>query len=277
MNGNADFTMLGESRNPMKRTKLAMCNYITDVEVLKKKAILNGFEGIDWSFTLQDLPENESEVERLIERISKLKPLEVRYHCAFNGLDLGDTGVDKGDRAIRIFRRACGVVSRLEGRFMTIHLGLGRESFGDLSWDRSVEALADLVSYARGLGVCICLENLASGWSSRPELFEKLVRKSNAGVTLDIGHARVSPSVQSQHYTVEDFITPHHERVFNAHIYHEENENGHRPPEKLEDVIDRLNLLSSLPCDWWVLELREEGPLLSTLKFVRDFLETKSD
>jgi sugar phosphate isomerase/epimerase len=75
---------------------------------------------------------------------------------------------------------------------MTIHLGLGRLDYEDLSWERSVKRLGDLVRYGEDLGVCVCLENLASGWSSRPELVEKLVRKSKAAVTLDIGHARVN-------------------------------------------------------------------------------------
>jgi len=160
---------------------------------------------------------------------------------------------------------------------MTVHVGLGRDSSDGLSWERSVRALADLGSFAERLGLCVCLENLASGWSSRPELFEKLVRKSNAGVTLDIGHATVSPSVQSHQYAFEDFVLPHYDRVFNAHVYHEEMEGEHTAPKKLEDVWDRLHLLSYLPCDWWALELREENGLFSTLKVVRDFLNAMPD
>jgi hypothetical protein len=118
----------------------------------------------------------------------------------------------------------------------------------------------------------VCLENLASGWSSRPELFEKLVRKSKAAVTLDIGHARMSPSVQSQRFDLEDFVTPHLRRVLNAHIYHEERNDRHTAPESLADLEDRLHLLTCLPCDWWVLELREEKALLETLRVVREFL-----
>jgi hypothetical protein len=79
--------------------------------------------------------------------------------------------------------------------------------------------------------------------------------------------------VLSQHYAFEDFVAPHHERVCNAHVYHEEKNDGHTAPEKLDDVLDRLQLLSCLPCDWWVLELREEHALLSTLAVVRKFFD----
>jgi sugar phosphate isomerase/epimerase len=247
------------------------------VEKLRHTALAHGFSGVDWTFKLQDLPTNDVDELRLIKRISRLHPMEVRYHCAFEGVDLGDADPSKADAAMEIFRRACRLVSKVDGRFMTVHVGLGRESSMDLSWEHSVAALTGLVGYADALGVCVCLENLACGWSSRPDLFEKLVRKSGAGITLDIGHARVSPSVESQHYAFEDFVLPHYDRVFNAHVYHEEREDGHLPPEKLDDLIERLNLLRCLPCDWWVLELREENTLLSTLKIVRQFLDAMSD
>ena len=258
----------------MTPVKLAMCNFVTDVDRLRNTALAHGFSGVDWTFKLEDLPTNDVEESRLIKRVSRLHPIEVRYHCAFEGIDLGDADPSKAEAATEIFRRACRLISKLHGRFMTVHVGLGRDSSLDLSWEGSLQALADLVSYGTGLDVCVCLENLASGWSSRPELFEKLVRKSGAGVTLDIGHARVSPSVETKHYVYEDFILPHYDRVFNAHVYHEELEEGHLPPEKLDDLRDRLDLLRCLPCDWWVLELREESALLSTLKIVHEFLDS---
>jgi sugar phosphate isomerase/epimerase len=252
-----------------------MCNFIPDVDGLKKTALAYGFSGVDWTFKPHDLPANSLDESRLLKKISRLHPLEVRYHCAFKGIEFGDADPTNADEAMETYRKVCRMVSRLDGRFMTVHLGLGPRSSDELSWERSVEGLAELVSYAESLGVTLCLENLASGWSSWPELFERLIRKSNAGVTLDIGHARVSPSVESCRYDFEDFVSPHHERVFNAHIYHEEREDGHLPPGQLEDVEDRLFLLSMLPCDWWVLELREEAALLSTLRVVRQFMEMR--
>lgn len=256
----------------MASPKLALCNFIPDVDSLRRTALMHGFAGVDWTFKVEDLPTNEAEEADLHRRIQGLSPLEVRYHCAFNGVDLGDEDQERAQSAFAIFKRACQTVAGLKGRYMTIHLGLGRLDYEDLSWDRSVDRLASLVAYGKALGVCVCLENLASGWSSRPELFEKLVRKTDAAVTLDIGHARMSPSVQSQRFDVEDLVTPHHRKVLNAHIYHEERDDRHTAPESLADLEDRLHLLTCLPCDWWVLELREEKALLETLKVVREFL-----
>jgi sugar phosphate isomerase/epimerase len=254
--------------------RLAMCNFISDASLLKGFALTNGFSGVDWTFKVEDLPRTPWDETRLLKKIARLRPLEVRYHCAFKGIDLGDVRSEEAERAMKIFRDVCRLVGKLDGRYVTIHVGLGRDSTKGLSWERSLTALADLVNYGKSLGITICLENLAWGWSSRPELFEKFIRKSRAGVTVDIGHARVSPSVQSQHYAFEDFVAPHQEKIFNAHIYHEEWEDGHTPPQRLDDIRDRLQILTSLPCNWWVLELREQGALLTTLEMVRDYLDS---
>ena len=162
----------------MTQPKLALCNFIPDVGQLRQTALDHGFSGVDWTFSLEDLPASDSEESRLRRRIARLEPLEVRYHCAFNGIDLGDTDIQKANAAQSIFRKACRLVSGLEGKFMTVHLGLGRESYDQLCWERSVGSLADLVDFAEDLGIRVCLENLASGWSSRPELFDTILRSS---------------------------------------------------------------------------------------------------
>ncbi|MDD3579926.1 MAG: TIM barrel protein [Desulfobacca sp.] len=256
----------------MSRPKLACCNFIPNFKELRQFALEYGFAGIDWTFTSPSMPQTRSQLTDLVKGIAGLYPLEVRYHCAFSKTDLGDGDAEEARKARQIFYDVCRLVSKLRGRYLTIHVGLGRDSTIDLSWDSTIIALADLVRFANNIRLRLCLENLAWGWTSRPELFEKLIRKSGCWATLDIGHARVSPSIMSGYYEVEDFVFPQRERFLNAHIYHEENENGHIPPKTLADIKDRLHLLSELPlCDWWVLELREEKALLDTLSVVRDF------
>ncbi len=258
----------------MNRPKLACCNFIADVNSLKEFAHDNHFDGIDWSFNQENLPRSPAEESTLVKTISKLQPLEVRYHCAFKRMDLGDVDTQKAEEAMTVFLRICRLVSKVRGRFLTIHVGLGRNSTNNISWNRTIEGLSELARFANGMGVRLCLENLAWGWTSRPELFEKLIRKSGAWATLDIGHARVSPYVKSQHYDVQDFVNPHPDRFLNAHIYHEEDGNQHLPPQDIAQIQDRLAILTDLDsCDWWVLELREKRALLRTLDVVRKFFD----
>ena len=256
--------------------KLACCNFISDPKELKAFALDLGFQGIDWSFTPENVPPTPAEESAMVKTIDQLHPLEIRYHCAFRRVDLGNNDEVKASRAFETLSSLCRLVSKLGGKFLTIHIGLGRNTTYRLSWERTVKKLADLVSVANNQGVRLCLENLAWGWTSRPELFEKLVRKSGCAVTLDIGHARVSPSVTTGLYEIEEFVSPHRKRVVNAHIYHTEKDDNHHPPETVEHLQDRLRLLQTLPrCNWWVLELREKQALVKTLAIVREFLDNR--
>ncbi len=230
----------------MTYPKLALCNFIDDPLRLKRFALAHGFDGVDWTFSQDNLPANPQDMAALIDTISGLAPLEVRYHCFLKNTDLGDVDEQEADNAMRMLRSACTAVSAVRGKVVTIHIGLGRDSTVTLSWDRTIERLAQLVGFADSLGIRLCLENLAWGWTSRPRLFEKLLRKSGCWGTLDIGHARVSPSVTSQGYHVADFVTPHPQRFLNAHIYHEETENGHTAAKKIGEIKDRLCLLERL-------------------------------
>ena len=262
----------------MSRPKLACCNFMPDVKRLREFALDHGFDGVDWSFTPENLPMTGGEEASLAKAVASLDPLDIRYHCAFKRTDLGDVDEGRAAEAMKVFRHVCRIVSEMGGGVVTIHVGLGRDSTHNLSWDRTITGLSSLVDFANGLGIRLCLENLAWGWTCRPELFERLVRKSESWATLDIGHARVSPSVVTQQYQVEDFVSPHPERFLNAHIYHEEEGDDHLPPKDVADIQPRLNILRRLAsCDWWVLELREEEPLRRTLQVVREFFRTESD
>ncbi len=261
----------------MKHPILACCNFHPTAADLKEFTLEHGFGGIDWTITLDKVPANAAAEAELVRAIASLAPLEVRYHLAFQGVDLGDEDPDKAKQARRVFTQAVRLISKLGGRVVTIHIGgLGRDSSSDLCWPTALEGLQGLVQFANRWRVRLCVENLAWGWTSRPELFEKLLRLSGAWATLDLGHAQVSPVVQSGLYRVKDFVAPHPDRFVNAHIYHEENDHGHEPPADVSDLEPRLRLVGSLPrCDWWVLELREEEALLKTLAVITEYFRLR--
>jgi sugar phosphate isomerase/epimerase len=252
--------------------KLAMCNFLPETG-LGEFALRYGFSGIDYSFDLKRLPATPSEESRWVGRISSLSPLEVRYHCPFERVDLGHDDAERAEEAEALFRRIIRLVSKAGGRYVTIHIGLGHDSTEPLSWEITVSKLRRLVNYGRTMRVQICLENLAWGWTSKPNLFEKLIRMSGASVTLDIGHAHACESVQSQQYAIEDFVSPHADRVCNAHVYHTEIPDlGHIAPKKREDIEDRLSLLKNIGCSWWAIEIRESRTLLEAKNIVDEYL-----
>ncbi len=258
---------------------LACCNFLPEAAQLRDFALTHGFAGVDWTFTLENFPKNPAAETALTRTITGLYPLDLRYHCAFARADLGAEDPEENRRTMQLFRRVCRLVAKLGGRVITIHIGgLGRESAFDLCWQKTLTGLTELVRLTNKLGLKLCIENLAWGGTSRPDVFEKLVRLSGAWATLDVGHARVSPAVTSGLFRVRDFVTPHPERFINAHVYHEETAAGHMPPQSLADLQDRLDLLMRLPlCNWWVLELREEAALFPTLNVVKEYLGGQSN
>ncbi|MDY6971368.1 MAG: TIM barrel protein [Thermodesulfobacteriota bacterium] len=255
------------------KPKLAIPNIFSDIKELKEFALENGFSGIDWSFDPKELPETPGEMTKWTKGVSSLEPLEVRYHCPFHQVDLGDDDLEKAKAATILFQRIIRLVSGVGGRYLTIHIGLGRDSTGPLSWWETIVNLRRLVQYGEDHQVKICLENLAWGWTSRPNLFEKIIRKSGAAVTFDIGHAWVCEAVRTQAYAIEDFVIPHPDRVLNAHIYHSEVSGlGHIPPENLESVEQRFSLLLEIGCKWWIIEVKKVDGLLQTKHIVDEYL-----
>ena len=255
------------------KPKLVMCNIFAEVEQVRKFAVENGFSGIDWSFDLDRLPDTPLQESRWAKEQALLAPFEVRYHCPFYQIDLGHDDPVTAAKAAALFRRIIRLVSKVGGRYLSIHIGLGLDSTEPLSWEATLDNLRRLVQFGASHRVTVCLENLAWGWTSKPNLFEKLIRLSGAGVTLDIGHAHVCESVRSQQYAIEDFVSPHADRVFNAHLYHTEVPGqGHIPPENVQDIAERLVLLQEIGCPWWVIEIREPVGLLQTKEIVEAFL-----
>ena len=260
-------------QNKDGRIRLAMCNFIEDVDLLQNFAFEHGFGGIDWSFDMEDIPETPCEQACWLERIKTLEAFEIRYHCPFPRLDIGHEDPVEQKRAVEIFRRIIDLVSKAGGRYLTIHVGLGRDSTGMLSWESTINRLNGLVRYAKKRNVLLCLENLAWGWTAKPNLFEKLIRLSGAWVTLDIGHARACEAVHTQQYACEDFAAPHINRICNAHVYHDEIVGvGHIPPDHVSDIRDRLDVLSAAGCRWWTLEIREKEGLIKTRQVVDRYL-----
>ncbi len=258
----------------MLSPKLACCNFIPRFNELREFSLHYGFYGVDWTFTPDDLPSSDVEERELMKNLLSLRPLEIRYHLFFVENEIGRKDFTQGTMERGPFFRACRVISHLGGKYVTVHVGLDRrQSANEISWQKTISSLKNLVDFARNLGLRVCLENLPRGWTSRPDLFEKIIRKSSCWGTLDIGHALVSQSVASGAYDLEDFAYPHPERILNAHVYHEETSSGHIAPASVRDIESRLKMLTQLPfCDWWVLELREHKPLVKTLRVVREFL-----
>jgi sugar phosphate isomerase/epimerase len=226
-----------------------------------------GFKGIDWSLNL-NLDERD-----FLRKMDRLKGFEVRYHCPWPRIDIAYAD-QRAEQAMHIFRLMIGLISKAGGRYLTVHIGLGQSSVQELQWEKAIENLSSLVSFGAGRGVTICLENLPTGWTSNPEMFKTLVKKTGAGVSLDIGHIHACRTKKPSEKLLKLYVMPNKKRIFNAHIYYTEiPQYGHVAPESLEQIFDCLWLLRSLTqCDWWVIELLKPDEILRTRDFLTEFL-----
>ena len=99
----------------MNEPKIACCNFISDVDELRAFALANGFDGIEWSFDPERMPESPSGESALARTLSSLHPLEVRYHCPFKKTDVGVENAAEARRAVGILRKVCRLVSKVGG------------------------------------------------------------------------------------------------------------------------------------------------------------------
>jgi len=115
------------------KPKVVMCNIFPKVHQVREIAIENGFTGIDWSFDLEQLPETPLEESNWAREQAILSPFEVRYHCPFYQIDLGHDDPSLAAKAEAVFHRIIRLVSKVRGRYLSIHIGLGSSEAGTAS------------------------------------------------------------------------------------------------------------------------------------------------
>jgi endonuclease IV len=252
------------------KPRIAMCNiFDQDADRLLEFALLNGFEGIDWT-----LGKGQSE-KSFVSQMEKLRELEVRFHCAFSGIDFAYAD-SRSESSMEVLIQTIERVGMVGGRHVTVHTGFGHVPAGELELKKAMRNLTVLVERGVHCGVCVSLENLSSHWTRDPELFAELIALSGAGVTLDIGHVHASHSPDGVGSAFERYLLPHKNKIMNAHIYHTELEgSGHIAPGNLEDIYGRLELLRKIEsCDWWVIELKDTKDILHTRDLLIHYITT---
>lgn len=241
--------------------RIAIINiFDQDARRLLDFSLSQGFEGIDWTIDQQQSKGD------FLSRMECLQPLEVRFHCPFRGVDIGYADAGRAASSLAVLTETMERIALAGRKHMTVHTGFGRVSQEELDFKQAVQNLTTLVRRGADLGVIVSLENLASQWTSLPELFYELVQQSGAGVTLDIGHAHACASRDVEGRVFERYLLPNRNRILNAHIYHTETPGeGHVAPASFEDIRTRVELLARTPsCTWWVIELKNMHDILYT-------------
>lgn len=230
----------------------------------------NGYVAIDWTIELDGMSSFKHE-RSLFEEISGEKEIsEIRYHCPLAKFEIAHINPYISRNSVKLLKKCIDMIKHFDARYLTLHIG-GASTIEELSWDDALRNLSDLVEYGHNHGITVCLENLKSGWTSDPILFLKLVQKSGAKVTFDIGHANSSVYAVSNHASCVDFLSEVSEYVINAHVYEAEDP-YHIAPENLDIIKPALKALIKTSCDWWVVELEEPESIENTRFLLEEFL-----
>ena len=199
------------------------------------------FKGIEWS-----VAQYSSDID-LLKQVDLLHDFDVRFHLRWPGIEFAYADI-RSKAAMDLYRRKFEIIAILGGEYVTIHLGLGRIDRRELDWRKAIRNLTALVDNGNELGIKVCLENLITNWTSKPELYKQIVKQTGACVTLDIGHAHVCQMKQPGKNIYEQLSRPNQGRILGAHIYHTEVPGmGHIAPQNPLQIYKRLSLLDSLP------------------------------
>lgn len=225
------------------------------------------FKGIEWS-----VAPYSSDID-LLKQVDLLHDFGVRFHLRWPGIEFAYAD-SRSKAAMDLYRRKFEIIAILGGEYVTIHLGLGRIDCKQLDWGKAIENLTALVATGSEMGIKVCLENLTTNWTSKPELYKQIVKKTGACVTFDVGHAHVCYMKQPGKNIYKKFSQPNQGRILGAHIYHTEIPGmGHIAPQNLVQIKERLSLLDSLPnCKWWLIELTRPDEILRTRRICQQFL-----
>jgi sugar phosphate isomerase/epimerase len=252
--------------------QLAFCTHLTrSYETAVKLAAKNGMTAVEHSFTLKTMPFLKEETQRIKELLGQQS--EIRYHAVFNQDDIGAADIKRSRASLMRFMEAVRLVGEAGGWFLTIHVDLKSEGDPDWIYDNASSNLKELVEFGNENGVLICVENLRSGLTSKPDQLKKLIEYAEAGVTLDLGHAAGPRGIEKNPEDVLDFQMELASFIVNAHIYGTEDKNGHEPPKKLEALEPVLNGLMMTDCDWWTIELGHPDDLDRIHRYIRDYFD----
>jgi sugar phosphate isomerase/epimerase len=153
-----------------------------------------------------------------------------------------------------------------KGGYLVVH------SNSDLPDKASIDAARKLASHAKGKGIILCLENLASGWSSDPKTYLDILASTGMKGILDIGHLYSSDSVRYRRLSLKDAVENLLPYLCGAHVYEYES-GGHHPALDPYLVGEVLTTLRNGGVSWWTVELEDENSFFGTLKTIENLFQ----
>jgi sugar phosphate isomerase/epimerase len=233
------------------------------------------YQGIEWYLEYYRLPSWKGLRSRFFNAIRE-SGLLYGFHGPVSDAELAIKDKTYSKVALEYLKMYLDFLEEMAPVYFTVHIGARHIPAEELSWENAIDHLKRLVEHGYSRKIRICIENLAHGWTSNPELLMKMAEAVDASITFDVGHARGSPWVRENKGTVLQFLDIISSRILNAHVYEYENDRGeHLVPggdSRIAPVLDRV---AELGCAWWVLELNTHEETEETFRFITKYLRAK--
>lgn len=253
------------------RPTLAICKRVSETDYNSVSLALETTpSGIELTTDPLD-PRAAVEQAELLREFSA-NDLDIRFHFPLGSHEITSEPSDAAD-ALERMKRLVVLMSAANETWLTVHAPLASDARGTELFALTRTRLRELVEFATEYRVNVCLENLCWGATSEPDLFLDLIESTGALVTFDVGHA-VSSDVSRSGFSAEKFARELGSRIRCAHVYGHED-GRHYPPENLDTIGPALDILCSLGCPWWTIELTDHNDVRFTRELLADFLDAR--
>lgn len=233
------------------------------------------YQGVEWYLDYYRLPSWRGLRQKFFDAIREAGLL-YGFHGPVNDVELAIKDKTHSRVALDYLKMYLDFLEEMAPVYFIIHIGARRIPLEELSWEHALDHLKRLVEHGQSRKINVCIENLAHGWTSDPELLMKMAEATGASITFDVGHAQGSRWVREKRGTVFQFLDIISPKIVNAHVYEYENERGeHLVPGLDSRLIPILEELNRRGCSWWVLELNRYEETEQTFQFVKDYLKGK--
>ena len=174
--------------------------------------------------------------------------LDLVFHLPFGGIDIGSPCADVRAGAISELKRGIDLTAAMDAEKCVIHA----DTFViPAVWDRQPiignlhESIAELTSYGEHQDVTVAVENVPGPFVTIEE-FPRLFETTDAAMTLDTGHARVSGLSDTE---IATFVDHHADRISHFHLNDTRGASDDHLPVGMGDT-DFATIFDALPASW---------------------------
>ena len=241
------------------------CKYIDDIFNLVDIGLSNN---IEWD--LNFIPPTLSYLRlNIIKQLAQKKAIDIRFHLPYSFFDIAHCDRNIANCSLQVLFHYLDFIYHFGGKYAILHIGY----FDNCEEELALNNLRLLASYAKNLGICICIENLIKGLTTRIDFLINALSIDNVYLCIDSGHADVV-SKNNSNYWCE--LLKLSSFCVHSHFYKTEDSlYNHIAFENTTELFSsRLAVdLLNTSCDWFTMEVDSRFQQENQMKMIYSFFQ----